>query len=78
MQWKWIISTNSMKRYVDYLNLAVHSCPAVGVNLELFLLLIIIDVKAPVAKLVRINWMTLAHLEVDQAECLVRLQKHQF
>lgn len=53
------------------MNLAVHACSAIGVNLELFFLLIEVNVEAPVAVLVRIDLVALAFLEVDQAECFV-------
>jgi hypothetical protein len=57
--------TTSFKRYVNDLNLAVHACSAIGVNLELFFLLIEVNVEAPVAVLVRIDLLALAFLEVD-------------
>ena len=57
--------TTSFKRYVNDLNLAVHACSAIGVNLELFFLLIEVNVEAPVAVLVRIDLVALAFLEVD-------------
>ena len=57
--------TTSFKRYVNDLNLAVHACSAIGVNLELFFLLIEVNVEAPVAVLVRIYLVALAFLEVD-------------
>ena len=57
--------TTSFKRYVNDLNLAVHACSAIGVNLELFFLLIEVNVEAPVAVLIRIDLVALAFLEVD-------------
>ena len=63
--------TTSFKRYVNDLNLAVHACSAIGVNLELFFLLIEVNVETPVAIPVSIDLLALAFLKIDQAECFV-------
>ncbi len=49
------------------MNLANHTCSAVGINLELFLLLIEVDVESPVSVPVGIYLIDLAFPEVDQA-----------
>jgi hypothetical protein len=59
------------------MNLAVHACSAIGVNLEFLLLLIEVDIEPPVPIPVGIYLVALALFEVDQAECFVRLQEHQ-
>ena len=61
----------SFKRYIKDLNLAVHACSAVGENLELIGLLVIINVEAPIAVLVSKHLERLAFFQVDQAESFV-------
>jgi len=60
------------------MNIAAHSYSAIGEYLKLSLLLIKVNIDSPVPISVGKNQITLAIHEVNQAQPLVRLHKHQF